>query len=233
MMCLKENSFVLDIGCGPGIDTTSLSKRIGTGGGVFGIDNDFQMLREVEKKKKIGKSEFINLFNIHSDAQDLPFRDKAFDAARSERVFQHVINPKKVLMEMTRVVKKGGRLVVVETDWSTLTIDTDEFDIEQRIKNHCITKIIQSGLAARQLFRLFTEFRLSDITVDVFPMHINDIAIAKRSLNLQEAETEALQSGSITKNELKKWQKSLNRDNIFFGSINIIQVSATNIQHSE
>jgi SAM-dependent methyltransferase len=69
------------------------------------------------------------------DCTALSFGDEVFDACYCERVFQHLRGqgPARAAAEMLRILKPGGRFVLVDTDWSTLTINADRADLERRI----------------------------------------------------------------------------------------------------
>lgn len=49
--------------------------------------------------------------------------DRYFDAARAERTLQWIADPLVAAVEMARVVRAGGRVSLIDTDWSTLAID--------------------------------------------------------------------------------------------------------------
>jgi ubiquinone/menaquinone biosynthesis C-methylase UbiE len=131
-MQAKTGDKVLDVGCGSGIDTVALSRIVGSTGQVFGVDYDNEMITESEQHaEKEGVSAWVK--HKQADASSLPFDTGYFDSCRSERLFQHLLNPALVLNEMTRVTKVGGAVVVLDTDWGTISTDTNEIDIERRL----------------------------------------------------------------------------------------------------
>jgi ubiquinone/menaquinone biosynthesis C-methylase UbiE len=52
-----------------------------------------------------------------TSATRLEFADAAFDGCRTERVLQHVADPRTAVLEMIRVAKPGGWIVCCEPDW--------------------------------------------------------------------------------------------------------------------
>ena len=60
------------------------------------------------------------------DAHALDEPDDAFDAVRSERTLQWLADPAAAVAEMVRVVRPGGRVSLIDTDWSTFTIDVGD-----------------------------------------------------------------------------------------------------------
>jgi len=91
---------VLDVGCGRGDPTKLLEKRCTN---IVGIDvfNAFD-------KSKISP----NLDFCSGDATMLPFRDESFDGVVSFDVIEHVAVDLKFLIEIRRVLKKGGHLLL-------------------------------------------------------------------------------------------------------------------------
>lgn len=225
LMHLNIGDKVIDFGCGPGTDTLPLANIVGPQGLVVGIDSDEKMiemaneLAEKSKLKDIIKHEKTNAANI-------PFQSNFFNSARSERLFQHVYSPKEVLSEMIRVTKSGGWIVVLETDWNSLSIDTDNFDLEQKLKEYRLKHFHQNGFAGRQLFRLFTSLNLQEIVIEMCPIYLTDYSIGNKSALLEQVEKNAIQDGFITKDEIELWHDSILINNIFFGSINQMLIAA-------
>jgi SAM-dependent methyltransferase len=67
------------------------------------------------------------------DATALGFEDDSFDACRSERVLQWVPDMAAALDEMRRVVRPGGRICVVDTDWRTLAADLPDLHLTRKL----------------------------------------------------------------------------------------------------
>jgi ubiquinone/menaquinone biosynthesis C-methylase UbiE len=131
-MKIQPGHKVLDVGCGPATDTISLAQLAGSTGEVAGIDYDEAMVAEADQRaEKAGVKTWVR--HKRADASALPFESEYFDACRSERLFQHLPNPAQALSEMTRVTKTNGQIVVLDTDWGTTSIDTDEVDLERKL----------------------------------------------------------------------------------------------------
>ena len=107
---IKPEERVLDIGCGTGDQAVYFAKR---GVIVAGIDINPKMIgRALMRKKKEG----LEVYFRGGNATNLPFLDPVFDVAVISLVL-HEIESKdrnKVISEMKRVVKKGGRLIFVD-----------------------------------------------------------------------------------------------------------------------
>ena len=100
---LDQGAEILDVGIGVG-DLSGLFNVKS----VTGIDISKAMLKECKKQHP----EFTLVLG---DAKKLPFKDNSFDAVCCRNFLQNFENPKKPFREMLRVLKRGGKIVVVES----------------------------------------------------------------------------------------------------------------------
>lgn len=105
-----ENAeYVLDVASGTGDMTVELLKI--AGGRAVSFDFSEKMLAEAKKRySKLGIEPEI----IHGDAMAMPFNDGVFDSACIAFGIRNIDSPERCLTEMARVVKPGGRVVVLE-----------------------------------------------------------------------------------------------------------------------
>jgi demethylmenaquinone methyltransferase / 2-methoxy-6-polyprenyl-1,4-benzoquinol methylase len=97
----------LDIACGSGQLTRELRKHVGSGGRVVGLDFSDRMLA-------VARASHPAIEWVQGDATSLPFDDSSFDAATIAFGLRNLANPQMGLVEMARVVRPGGGLVVLE-----------------------------------------------------------------------------------------------------------------------
>jgi len=83
----------LDIGCGNGVGTVSLSHRVNI---VFGLDMSGYLLNQMPD----------NIVGVRGDASRLPLRDKAVDFSMAWELIHHIEEPAAVLLEIRRVTRK-------------------------------------------------------------------------------------------------------------------------------
>jgi SAM-dependent methyltransferase len=107
MLGVSAGDRVLDVGCGPGNYTRRLAAVAGEGLTV-GVDASEAMIAAASKR-----GSEPNLAYLRCDACSLPFADEAFDAACSVGVIHMLDEPLAAVGEMVRVLKPGGRLVIV------------------------------------------------------------------------------------------------------------------------
>ena len=109
---LKDAKLILDVGCGSGIVTRDIARL--TKGKVIGIDGSEDM---VEVAKCILK-DFKNVELRVGNAEKLPFEDNTFNLVTCNLVLMWASSPQKVVNEMTRVVKPGGKVLAsLEPDY--------------------------------------------------------------------------------------------------------------------
>lgn len=97
----------LDVACGTGQLTVQLRARTGPRGRVVGLDFSERMLA-------VASAAHPAIEWVRGDAAGLPFDDGSFDVATTAFGLRNLAHPEKGLAEMRRVVRPGGRLVILE-----------------------------------------------------------------------------------------------------------------------
>ncbi len=227
LMRLVPGCKVLDLGCGPGSDTLALGDIVGPRGEVHGVDHDPQMVAQAdERARAAGVSTRVR--HRQADAAALPWPDGYFDASRSERVLQHLREPVGAFAEIVRVTRSGGWVVVLDSDWATFTIDSDEPELERRLARFSAEQTMNNPYSGRMLRRFFRSHRLEDLVVEVWPVSVTDYALARRIMRLDQVAQEAQAAGVISERELERWQASVERSasiDAFFASVNVVAVA--------
>ncbi len=222
LLDLEPGRRVLDVGCGPATDTIELGRRVGPQGRVLGVDRDRAMLAEAESRaRQMGVSDWVR--HLRADSAALPFASDSFDAARSERLFQHLLDPHLTLAEMIRVTRSGGLVLVLDTDWGSASTDSAEVDIERRLARAHADRAANNGYAGRQLYRLFRQAGLQDIGVEVYVNWSTDYSFVRRATLLDEVERIAVAEGIVTDQEVRRLREQYERadaEGAFFSAAN-------------
>lgn len=104
---------VLDIAGGTGDLTMQFSKRVGDQGQVILADINSSMLN-VGRDRLIDQGYGSNIQFVQANAETLPFPDNYFNCVSIAFGLRNVTDKDKALRSMTRVLKPGGRLLVLE-----------------------------------------------------------------------------------------------------------------------
>ncbi|MBA2655404.1 MAG: bifunctional demethylmenaquinone methyltransferase/2-methoxy-6-polyprenyl-1,4-benzoquinol methylase UbiE [Tatlockia sp.] len=116
---VREGHQVLDLAGGSGDLTRLLSKKVGTKGRVILADINAAMLN-VGRSRLLDQGLFSNIDFIQADAQNLPFANDSFHCITIGFGLRNVTDKNEALRSMYRVIKPGGKLMVLE--FSTPTI---------------------------------------------------------------------------------------------------------------
>jgi ubiquinone/menaquinone biosynthesis C-methylase UbiE len=117
-LALEEGEHVLDIGSGPGLLACEMAAEVGAVGSVDGIDPSESMLALARGRRPpegAGELRFVS-----GNACALPFGAGTFDAAVATQVYEYVQDMPTALAEAFRVLRPGGRLLVLDTDWGSI-----------------------------------------------------------------------------------------------------------------
>ncbi len=117
MLALLPSDYVVaDLGCGTGHFAAELAPRVSK---VIGVDNSTAMLKAARKRT----SDLPNVELHRADLESLPLAPATCDAAMLILVLTYAADPALVLAEAARILKPGGKLVVVDL----LRHDRDDF----------------------------------------------------------------------------------------------------------
>jgi demethylmenaquinone methyltransferase/2-methoxy-6-polyprenyl-1,4-benzoquinol methylase len=137
MSGVREGHTVLDLAGGTGDLTMKFSQLVGPEGQVILADINDSMIK-VGRDKLIDKGVVGNVNYVQANAENLPFPDNTFDCITIAFGLRNVTDKQTALESMARVLKPGGRLLILEfskTENSLLTkaYDTYSFNILPKI----------------------------------------------------------------------------------------------------
>ncbi len=106
---LTDAMTVADVGTGTGFVAAGVAPRVNK---VVGIDNSPAMLATAVKN--LDTLDIHNVDLIEGDTADLPLESDSMDAGFANMVLHHAADPVVMLAEMSRVIKPGGAVVIVD-----------------------------------------------------------------------------------------------------------------------
>lgn len=110
---LKRGETLMDVGCGPGYFTIPASAIVGEEGRVYAVDISLEMLMRLGQR--LYTQGIVNVTPILSRETNIPLPDGCGDAALLANVLHEAEDPVALLAEVRRLLRTGGRLLVV--DW--------------------------------------------------------------------------------------------------------------------
>jgi SAM-dependent methyltransferase len=213
---------ILDLGSGPGILACELAREVGPNGAVTAVDISPEMNAiALRRAEEAGLGDRIEV--VRGDAVALAFPEACFDAAVSTQVVEYVPDPDRAITELRRVLRPGGRLVLLDTDWDTLVWSASDDTRTERIlnawRNHAPHTRLPRTLAPRlracgfQVDQIFV-LTLLNTTYNEATYSHNLAALIAHFVRTNDAVPEA---------ELDDWladHASLDQDGAYFFSLN-------------
>jgi len=201
-LALGQAHVALDVGCGTGGDVAEMARLMPNGTQVSGLDSSETMIAEARRRTaSLGTRVSLRI----GDAADLPYEDQVFDACRAATVLQHVPDPARVISEMARVTRPGGRVGALEFDQETLFLDHPDPE-PTRIIGDTFASAMAQGQIGRQLPRLFRAAGLTGVSVE--PRVILGKAQFLRTL-LQDHVARLERQGVLTGDQASRWWAQL------------------------
>tara|TARA_A100001037_G_C15153907_1_gene641992 strand:+ start:1139 stop:1915 length:777 start_codon:yes stop_codon:yes gene_type:complete len=153
---------ILDLGVGPGFLTKEISEFVDGESEIIGIDNSEFML-EIARKRC---SDLSSVTFKKASATSLPFPDSEFDAVVVSQVYEYVSEIKGALSELFRVLKPGGRALIMDTDWDSLVWNARDKERATQIfkvwEQHLFDPNLPSKLSPKLIER---GFKISNVQI--------------------------------------------------------------------
>jgi SAM-dependent methyltransferase len=166
---LRADATVLEAGCGPGFVTALLLEHVSEGS-VTALDVDPTMLAHA--RELVGANDRVRFVEASVSATGLP--DEAFDVVLARLLLQHLPDVPAALAELRRVLRRGGRLIVVDADFAFSTL----FDPEPLFTRELIDAVVEGqrrqggdGYIGRKIPALLRDAGFTEIAVDAAVTH--------------------------------------------------------------
>lgn len=223
-MAIRPGDVVVDLGCGPGADLPAFAEAAGSSGRVLGIDHDPDAVRRAREQ-----TEDLPQVEVHEgDIQALGIPAASVDKVHTDRVLQHVPDPRAALAEARRVLRDGGTAVFAEPDWDTLVIDYPDLASARAYTRYITDHVIRNPAVGRQLPRLAAGAGFSVAKVTPITAVFREVGAADQVLGLQRVTGRAVAAGYLTQDTAERWLDHL-ATQPFFASTTLFITTATTV----
>ncbi len=144
-LAVQPGHIVLDAGCGTGVDGIWLLQELKGEGKLLAFDSNPARVRHAAER--FGGQQNVEVKEQNLSALDLP--DSCLDRIYCERVLIHAEDPVGILKELARVLKPGGRMVLVEPDFTKINYASDSQSITDQIVAARASEIANPDIGSR------------------------------------------------------------------------------------
>lgn len=156
---------VADYGCGPGYMSVELARRVGEGGHVYAFDINAQFVRRtLDRVAANGFADRVSVTHLRGDM--LPLADDTLDRLVIKNVMVYVDDPLASFVEFRRVVKPGGKVHAIDSDFYMTAFDPVSPE-DWRVVLDAAMHAFRTPAIGRKMRGLALEAGFSDVAVQV------------------------------------------------------------------
>jgi ubiquinone/menaquinone biosynthesis C-methylase UbiE len=227
-LALQPGETVLDVGSGPGLLMADVADLVGPEGHVTGIDASDSMLA-LSRRRFADPPLRERTSVLKADATQLPFKTGQFDAAVSTQVYEYVPDVDRALAELYRVLRPGGRALILDTDWDSLVWNTLDSSLRDRFIDAWIKRFAHPHLP-RTLRQRLRNAGFRGLRCDVLVLLNDTYDPDSYSLRNGDIMANFVQQHGLSASDVAAWKHSLEElgtQGLYFFSLNRYLFQAT------
>jgi ubiquinone/menaquinone biosynthesis C-methylase UbiE len=172
---LRDGMAILEVGCGPGYVTEHLLEALPTSR-ITAIEIDAALAQQATDRLRT----FHRVQIVHAALLDAELPDAAFDFAIARLVFQHLPDPVAAATSILRMLKPGGRLVIVDSDdalWGLSDPAIPEMDTALQIYGQAQAAQGGNRRIGRALLRILREAGFVNLDLEALVNHSDQLGL--------------------------------------------------------
>jgi len=221
LLGIKPGERGLEIGCGVGHLACEMAHEAGAGGAIVAVDSSADMVSATRERAQ--REQLAGRIDVYvNDAIALEFPPDAFDFVVAVQVYLYVKDIERALAEAARVLRPGGRLVIVDTDWDSCVWRSSDRDRHRRVIEARLREFSQPHLPPL-LPGLLASAGLRVETVEAYPVINLRYDPESFSGAMVDVVARAAAQNGVDGVEAQNWAadlKSRTRDGEYFFSVN-------------
>ncbi|HSH41830.1 MAG TPA: methyltransferase domain-containing protein [Arenicellales bacterium] len=225
LLALRAGESVLDAGCGVGLLSEPMAREVGRGGRLVGVDVTADVLEKARKRC----SGLDHTMFQQGSVERLALDEAGFDAAVCTQVLLYVQDVPRALAELYRVLKPGGRLVIVETDWAGTVLNSGMPSVTRRIIAGW-DSVVASPNLPRTLAPKLRDAGFAAVRVEALPILRTSVTPGDFVYSsLVSFADEAPKRSDVSEQDAAAWREDLmqrQKDGAFFFCVNRFLFSA-------
>ncbi len=224
---LPAKGSIHELGCGTGAVCRAIALRPGFAGTVVGSDLSASLIETANEIT--AKTDLRNIRFYQADGQGSDLHDAQYDLVIAHTVISHVASPAAFLGEAIRLAKPGGRIVIHDGDYASLTFDTGRPELDRKMPELILQAVVANRFVMRELPRLFQQ---SDISIT---HAIGDVVLETGNGEYFPGLAKsycpiAADNGFVEATEVEDWLNAIDHamsENVFFGACNFVTYCAS------
>lgn len=116
---IEPGHAVLDFGCGPGYMTRAIADMVGPEGRAVGVDINARFVADANDRD----DNPAHLTYVQLDGASVPLPEASMDRVLAKNVLEYVPSLRDTLAELKRVLRPGGRLHAIDSDWGFVIVE--------------------------------------------------------------------------------------------------------------